>query len=352
MSRTPTRRALRAGVTVLLLAISAFPALTGRASGQESLSDLTSRLNAIQAELDASAAKIESAHTAEDELGDRLEEIEDEQGALEEKIGLLEKVAAKRARSLYMNGNTGLVEVLVDGAADFADLAIRAEVMSQVSMDGAGPFIELSRANAELTAISDELATKRSQHEAAEKALKTEAAKLQAQFDSVAKEYNALRSKLATASTPAPSGGGDTEVLSSSVSLPPISSGGMYCPVGGPVSFVDSWGAPRSGGRAHEGVDMMSAYGTPEIAITSGTITYAGYSSLGGNVMYLSGDDGNLYIYIHSATQLSGGHVRAGQQIGTVGDTGNAAGNPHLHFEFHPGGGGPVNPTPLASSVC
>jgi murein DD-endopeptidase MepM/ murein hydrolase activator NlpD len=97
---------------------------------------------------------------------------------------------------------------------------------------------------------------------------------------------------------------------------------------------------------------MMASYGTPEIAITSGTITYAGYSSLGGNVMYLSGDDGNLYIYIHSATQTSGGHVSAGQQIGTVGDTGNAAGNPHLHFEYHPGGGGSVNPTPLVASLC
>lgn len=98
---------------------------------------------------------------------------------------------------------------------------------------------------------------------------------------------------------------------------------------------------------------MLAARGTPQVAIVSGTITYAGYSSLGGNVQYLSGDDGNLYMYVHQDSNIvTGGRVKAGQTISTVGDTGNAAGTPHLHFEYHPGGGAAVNPTPLVASLC
>ncbi len=126
----------------------------------------------------------------------------------------------------------------------------------------------------------------------------------------------------------------------------------MPCPVAGPVSFTDSFGAARSG-HAHEGVDMMADYGTPVVAVVSGTITYAAYDESGGNMLILSGEDGNDYYYIHNQENLvSGGQVSAGQQIATVGDTGNAAGTPHLHFEYHPGGGGAVNPTGLASSLC
>ena len=70
-------------------------------------------------------------------------------------------------------------------------------------------------------------------------------------------------------------------------------------------------------------------------------------------MIFLSGDDGNQYWYMHNQENLvTGGHVSAGQQIATVGDTGNAVGTPHLHFEYHPGGGAPVNPYPVVAPIC
>jgi murein DD-endopeptidase MepM/ murein hydrolase activator NlpD len=98
---------------------------------------------------------------------------------------------------------------------------------------------------------------------------------------------------------------------------------------------------------------MMGSYGTPLVAIVSGTITYAAWDGSGGNMIFLSGDDGNQYWYMHNQENfVSGGHVSAGQTIASLGDTGNAAGTPHLHFEYHPGGGSAVNPYPLVASLC
>jgi murein DD-endopeptidase MepM/ murein hydrolase activator NlpD len=322
--------------------------MIGPATGEESLSDLRARLDAIQAELDASTAKVEAAHAREEILETAIDEIDAEREVLAKEIEKLEAVAAKRARVLYTQGQTGMLEILFDQAADFEDLATRADMLARVTQTGAEDFIALARAQKRWDDIAREKEQRTAELKDASEALKDEAAELQAQFESIADDYQRLQAKLGqTASAPvartAPASGAAPVAKAS---------GGMYCPVGGPVSFVDSYGAPRSGGRAHEGVDMMAGYGTPEIAIVSGTITYAGYSDLGGNVLYLSGDDGNLYVYVHSATQESGGHFEAGEQIGTVGDTGNAAGNPHLHFEYHPGGGAAVNPTPLVASLC
>jgi peptidoglycan LD-endopeptidase LytH len=129
--------------------------------------------------------------------------------------------------------------------------------------------------------------------------------------------------------------------------------GGIVCPVAGPVHFVDSWGDARSGGRGHQGTDMMADYGTPTVAPVSGTVEHRG-SSLGGLSWYLYGDDGDMYYGTHlSGYENEGaGWVEAGTVIGYVGDSGNAAGTPHLHFEYHPGGGSPANSYPLVAAAC
>jgi murein DD-endopeptidase MepM/ murein hydrolase activator NlpD len=137
---------------------------------------------------------------------------------------------------------------------------------------------------------------------------------------------------------------------------PPSSGGGGTCPVAGAVSFTDSWGAPRSGGRTHKGVDMIAARGTPIVAIYSGTIYRLSNSSLGGKSVYFTSDAGDLYYYAHLddfGDIAPGQQVAEGYVIGYNGSTGNAPSwLPHLHFEYHPGGGAAVNPYPLVKSLC
>jgi peptidoglycan hydrolase-like protein with peptidoglycan-binding domain len=128
-------------------------------------------------------------------------------------------------------------------------------------------------------------------------------------------------------------------------------------PVQGKCWFGDTWQAPRGGGRLHEGVDVIAARGNLLYAVVSGTISKIYNDAPGlrsGNGLRLAQDNGTYFTYLHMDTFAEGivlgAKVTAGQVIGTVGATGNAA-TPHLHFEVHPGGGAAVNPYPLIKPI-
>jgi peptidoglycan LD-endopeptidase LytH len=124
----------------------------------------------------------------------------------------------------------------------------------------------------------------------------------------------------------------------------------IVCPMAG-AAYGDTWGAPRSGGRRHEGVDMLAPRGVPIVAVVSGNVSFK-QNNLGGNAASLAGDNGNRYYYAHlSAYEGGSRYVTQGEVIGYNGDTGNARGTPHLHFEVHPGGGLAVNPTPTVRAA-
>jgi LysM repeat protein len=128
-------------------------------------------------------------------------------------------------------------------------------------------------------------------------------------------------------------------------------------PAQGPCSYGDTYGAPRGGGRFHEGVDIIANAGRWVYAVQDGTLTKKYVDtpgSLSGNGWRLTVAGGTYFFYAHLsafAPGLSvGSAVRAGQIIGQVGMTGDAP-IPHLHFEVHPGGGASVNPTPVVRAV-
>lgn len=128
-------------------------------------------------------------------------------------------------------------------------------------------------------------------------------------------------------------------------------------PTQGPCWFIDSWQAPRGGGRLHEGVDVMARAGQYVYAVQDGMLskqTFDRPGSLSGNAWWLTGSEGSYFFYAHLsafAPDLKvGSKVAAGQIIGYVGRTGNASGA-HLHFEVHPKGGPAVNPTPIVRAV-
>ena len=130
-------------------------------------------------------------------------------------------------------------------------------------------------------------------------------------------------------------------------------------PVAGPVSFYDDWGSCRGGTdcpREHAGIDVIAEVGQPLLAAEDGVISRITLDHVtAGNGLRLAGDSGWEYRYYHLNDQQPwvfgpgievGARVVAGQVVGWVGQTGNAADSvPHLHFEIRrPGSGEPMNP--------
>jgi murein DD-endopeptidase MepM/ murein hydrolase activator NlpD len=140
---------------------------------------------------------------------------------------------------------------------------------------------------------------------------------------------------------------------------PAVGSG--YCPVAGAVAgrdFSNDWGFPRSGGRTHQGNDIFAAEGTPIVAIQAGTVvrTSPVDRGLGGlTVTYRTADGSEWYnAHLHSIAPgiAPGVPVAAGQQIGTVGRSGNARTTPpHNHIGRRIGGSW-VNPYPTIAPLC
>ena len=126
----------------------------------------------------------------------------------------------------------------------------------------------------------------------------------------------------------------------------------------GPSGYGDTFGGPRAdvSGGWHHGDDIFAPLGAPILAVASGTVFSVGWNPIGGWRLWLRDQAGNEFYYAHlsaySKLAVNGTHVKAGQVLGFVGNTGDAQGTPfHLHFEVHPvsmlflGYDGAVDPT-------
>lgn len=115
-----------------------------------------------------------------------------------------------------------------------------------------------------------------------------------------------------------------------------------------PARLVNTWGAGRDGGRRHQGIDIFAPRGTPVRSTTEGVIESKGMRGLGGLVVAVIGPGGYRHYYAHLedvAAQAVGEWVHAGEIIGYVGNSGNAAvSSPHLHYGIYTPGGRAVNP--------
>ncbi len=146
----------------------------------------------------------------------------------------------------------------------------------------------------------------------------------------------------------------------------------LIFPVVGKAQYTDDFGQARGQGK-HEGNDILASRGAPAVAVETGTVKFWTTSARAGCMLYLYGKSGTTYLYIHLNNDLTkgndnggkcvpgtayapglknGARVQAGQQVGYVGDSGDANGGPtHLHFEVHPNDGAASDPFQYLNSA-
>ena len=171
---------------------------------------------------------------------------------------------------------------------------------------------------------------------------------------------HAKRKQTPVAPEPTKNGRSSPPLLAMPTGLQPrLTAGGYVFPVYGPVSYGNTFGAFRGdvAGNWHHGDDIFAPLGAPILACADGLVFSVGWNDVGGNRLWLRDSAGNEFYYAHLSAftpiARNGMHVKAGEMLGFVGNTGDAQGTPtHLHFEVHPsallfmGYDGAVNPTP------
>ncbi len=264
--------------------------------------------------------------------------LEQAQAELSRYTGILNE----RVVSMYKNGDSSAIEVMLESAS-FEEFLYSRDFMTRIGSNDSYHIEQVRALIGEVRQRRSQLDFQRADYQAEANNLNAQRSSIQAKLGEQQAILSGVNSDIAaligrTWGGGGGGGGGGTWVVG------PVN--GMYFPVAGPHSFINDWGFPRRVGRTHKGTDIMARSGVPVVAITSGTVQHHS----GGNAgLYigLSGDNGTLYYYMHLSGFAASGRVQAGQVIGYVGDTGNARGTPHLHFEVHPGHGGAVNPYPL-----
>jgi murein DD-endopeptidase MepM/ murein hydrolase activator NlpD len=125
---------------------------------------------------------------------------------------------------------------------------------------------------------------------------------------------------------------------------------GRYCPA---VDF--RWGEGLGAGRNHMGFDLLGTRGTPIYAVDAGRVTRSGYQGNGALILDINDKKGSMWFYGHFDKIYvgEGDAVKAGQLIGTMGDTGSS-GAVHLHIELRPRGwsGSAQDAEPIIRRLC
>ena len=331
-------RGIARGVLIAALASTVIVTPAVAQDRAQELEEVVEQREALEEDLNASLAE-------HDELLERLYTVEDELATLEADTAalLLEAEEAgealeSRARFAFMLGDAAFIESMLqaDGPQDALD---RARMLATLSRRDVGQMQTATALREQLEQNRVLLADKQQELVELEAQLQAEGDALQTQLEDVREEEHEIRT-----------------LRDRQVRLERGAQTGIYaCLIEPPYTYRSTWGAPRSGGRRHKGTDVMGVYGANVYAFTDGVIKRFSSSGLGGRGLYLMGDDGVEYYYAHLSDFASspGQRVDAGELIAFNGNSGNARGGaPHVHFEVHPGGGGPIDPYPWVNAVC
>jgi murein DD-endopeptidase MepM/ murein hydrolase activator NlpD len=295
------------------------------------------KLRVLQREMNRLATSISLNQSQIDKASERMAELRGKLRVLEERTMRLQAQLDRRNREAYIQGpGAPVMYLLTATSADEAaarmsflnEMNRRDEVLARKVGENAE---RLSRGRAEMSRLQRA-------HELALMQLEQDKAELRERMGQVRKLSAMLRVR-------------KEEILDRISRIRPFA----VCPIQGPVAIADDFGIwvqrskARGGDHVHQGNDMMSPMGTPVVAPFDG-VAVATPNKLGGLAVKVSGENGYVYM-AHNSRYGQMGQVEAGDVVAYVGATGNTSA-PHVHFQWHPGGGAAVDPHEFLLMVC
>jgi murein DD-endopeptidase MepM/ murein hydrolase activator NlpD len=320
----------------------------------EKKENLEDRIASLESKIDKAEKELKSLRTKITKNTNKVNKVNAKIEKLKKKIVEQQDLLDKRLRSMYKNGNMGIIEVLL-GSVDIQDFMSNFKLINELHKSDVEVLEELEENRKVVKEQKEELdnlvaklkddealeASKQSKLEADQSELATAKAKIEAENAELTKDIDALNaesSRLAAEMNNYDDGGAKY-----------TGNGQFTWPFPGysRVSSEYGWRThPITGKKKfHSGIDLAGPYGSSIVAAEDGTVVKAGWNSGGyGNYVIISHGSGLSTLYGHnsSVTVSAGQKVKRGQTIAKCGSTGLSTGN-HLHFEVMKGGS-TVNP--------
>lgn len=339
---TTTARWTRTALA-LALALGVFGLSPAFAGTKDQLEAAKADLAEAKARLDAATAEWHEAVVALDQTKLEIAETKRRIQGREARIERIEARLAKRAVVAFKDGPASTIDLLLSSSS-FTEFSDRLEFLGSVAQDDVDLSLVLELEREDLRRDREGLSALADRQAEAAGRLNAARERIDAEFDRIADRVAELTKKWNQEQAAA-------RRLTILGQTPQPGAAIQVCPVAGPNSFVDSFGWPRVG-HTHQGIDLISPFGTPVVAAHPGVVSHSSSGS-GGISAYVRAPSGTFTFYAHlSSYSSASGSVGAGTVIGYVGSTGNAGSTNHLHFEYHPGGGAAVNPYQMLRAVC
>lgn len=326
-----------------------------QASWQEVIEEVSIKLKAIQADLDAANARLTAIQKEQADTNRKIQEtvaaIQEAQNRLQQR----QQILNKRVRSIYIHGQLSYLEVIL-GSKSFSDFANRLELLRRVIHSDYDLILDIQNQKARIEAKKAQLeadkahldvlaaeaqkeqdaiaAKKAEQQRVLERARANKSAAEQLEKDLIdrSKQVQSLiQERLRQRETD--SSGSDESYTQGS--------GVMSWPCNGVITSPYGYRVHPIFGTTiyHSGMDIGVDYGTPIHAADSGTVIYSGWISGYGNAVIIDHGGGVQTLYGHnqSLNVSEGESVAKGSVIAYAGSTGNSTG-PHCHFEVRVNG--------------